>query len=194
MSVFDIDTLWDLEARFGEQPPQFYGCYITRADAGSEKVSGIFPSRSSRKKPRPVVVTDWSDDEMPNLQSVSASSESSYDSDGEWGSDESDGEWGGNESDGNWGSNESKSSDGGWGEDYWDEDDWDTEDEERFNEHHREMMEIGMDYPDFLSPRVPISEFDKYAEERKDNPFLKHFGSLRGISLSLATDSDVLTR
>ena len=91
---------------------------------------------------------------IPELQSVSMSSEDPHDSDSEWGS----------------------------GDCHWDEDDWDTEDEEGINEHYREMMKVGMGHPDFLNPSVTIPEFDKYAEERKDNPFLKLLGSLRGIN------------
>lgn len=98
-----------------------------------------------------------SDDEMPDLQSVS---NSSSDDDGESGSE--------------WGS----------GDDHWDEDEWDTEDEEGVNEHIREMMSVGMEHPDFLDPRIPIPKLDKYAEERKDNPFLKLLGSLRGSNHS----------
>ena len=155
MSGLDIDTLWDLKARFEEQTPQFHGYCIPGADEESEKVPGAFPARSSKRVPGPNVATDESDDEMPELQSVSASSEGSHGSDS------------GSES----------------GDDHWDEDHWDTEDEEGITEHYREMMQVGMDHPDFLDPRVPIPEFDKYAEERKDNPFLKLLGSLRGIRL-----------
>ena len=94
-----------------------------------------------------------SDEDMPDLQSVShSSSGDDSDSDGEWGS----------------------------GDEHWDEDDWATEDEEGVNEYIRETMDVGMEHPDFLDPRAPIPEFDKYAEERKDNPFLKLLGSLRG--------------
>jgi len=94
-----------------------------------------------------------SDDDMPELQSVShSSSDDGDDSDGEFGS----------------------------ADEHWDEDDWDTSDEEGVNDHIREMMDVGTEHPDFLDPRAPIPEFDKYAEERKDNPFLKLLGSLRG--------------
>jgi hypothetical protein len=153
VSGLDIDTLWDLKARFKEQTPQFHGYYIPGADEESEKVvPGAFPARSSRQVPGPNVPLDDSDDEPPELQSVSQSSEGSR-SDSEWES----------------------------GDEHWDDDDWDTEDEEEIIEHYREMMKVGMEHPDFLDPRVPIPEFDKYAEERKDNPFLKLLGSLRGI-------------
>jgi hypothetical protein len=60
-------------------------------------------------------VEDESDDEMPDLQSVShSSSDNDRESGSEWGS----------------------------GDDHWDEDDWDTEDEEGVNEYIREMMSI----------------------------------------------------
>lgn len=153
MSGFDIDTLWVLEARFKEQTPQFHGYYIPGADEESEKVPGAFPSRSSRQISGIDATAEESDDEMPELQSVSQSSEDDRDTESGWES----------------------------GGDSWDEDDWETEDEEGMNEHFREMMKVGMDHPDFLDPRVPIPEFDKYSEERKDNPFLKLLGSLRGI-------------
>ena len=165
MSGLDIDTLWDLKARFKEQTPQFHGYYIPGADEEPDKVPGAFPSRSSRQVPLPSAVEEESDDEMPDLQSVSHSSlDDDRGEDSEWGS----------------------------GDDHWDEDDWDTEDEEGVNEYIREMMSVGVEHPDFLDPRIPIPEFDKYAEERKDNPFLKLLGSLRGDRHSPITDSDVL--
>ena len=120
----------------------------------SEKVPGAFPARSSRQVPGPNAADEESDDGMPPLQSVSnTSSEDGRESDSDWES----------------------------GDEDWDEDDWDTEDEEGVNENYREMMEVGMGHPDFLNPRVAIPEFDRYADERKDNPFLKLLGSLRGI-------------
>lgn len=152
MSGLDVDTLWDMTARFKEQTPQFHGYYIPGADEEPDKVPGAFPSRSSRQVPLAATAEGDSDEDMPDLQSVSHSSSEDRDSDSEWGS----------------------------GDEHWDEDDWDTEDEEGVNEHIREMMDLGMGHPDFLDPRAPIPEFDKYAEERKDNPFLKLLGSLRG--------------
>ena len=153
MSGLDIDTLWDINARFKEQTPQFHGYYIPGADEEPEKVPGAFPSRPSRPVHPGVRADDDSDDDMPDLQSVSHSStDDDRDSDSEWGSED----------------------------DHWDEDDWDTEDEEGVNEYIREMMDVGLEHPDFLDPRTPIPEFDKYADERKDNPFLKLLGSLRG--------------
>lgn len=153
MSGHDIDTLWDLNVRLKERTPQFHGYYIPRADEESEKVPGAFPSRSVRQLPGINAAPEGSDDEMPELQSVS---ESSSEEDAGWASE--------------------RDSD----DDHWDEDDWDTEDEEGMNEYYREMMKVGMEHPDFLDPRVPIPEFDKYSEERKGNPFLKLLGSLRG--------------
>lgn len=153
MSGLDIDTLWDLKAQFSEQTPQFHGYHIPGADEEPDKVPGAFPSRSSRQIPFDALAEAESDDEMPELQSVSHSaSDDDPDLGGEWGSED----------------------------DHWDESDWDTEDEEGVNECIREMMSIGMSHPDFLDPKAPIPEFDKYAEERKDNPFLKLLGSLRG--------------
>jgi hypothetical protein len=38
-----------------------------------------------------------------------------------------------------------------------------------------------MSIPEFSDAKTPIPEFDALAEERKDNPFLKLLGSLRGI-------------
>ena len=160
MSGLEIDTLWDLGAEFREQTPQFHGYYIPGADEEPERVPGAFPSRSLRQVPLETPVEDESDDEMPDLQSVSHSSEDDRESGNEWGS----------------------------GDDHWDEDDWDTEDDEGVNEYIREMMSIGMEHPDFLDPRTRIPEFDKYAEERKDNPFLKLLGSLRGDQLPLIVD------
>ena len=142
-----------MKARLNEQTPQFHGYYIPGADEEPEKVPGAFPSRSSRQVPLAAPVEGDSDEDMPPLQSVSHSSTDDDRSSGsEWGSED----------------------------DHWDEDDWDTEDEEGVNEYIREMMDVGMEHPDFLDPRAPIPEFDKYAEERKDNPFLKLLGSLRG--------------
>ena len=157
VSGFDIDTLWDLEARLKDRTPQFHGYHIPGADEESEKVPGAFPSRSSRQIPGMNAAAVESDDEMPELQSVSQSS-----------------------------TDDDRSQESGWetGDGHWDEDDWDTEDEEGINEHYREMMKVGMEHPDFLDSRIPISDFDKYADERKDNPFLKLLGSLRGARTS----------
>ena len=159
MSGLDIDTLWDLKASFSEQTPQFHGYHIPGADEEPEKVPGAFPSRSSRRLPFETPVEVDTDDDMPPLQAVSnSSSADDRDSYGEWGSED----------------------------DHWDESDWDTEDEEGATEYIREMMAIGMSHPDFLDPKAPIPEFDKYAEERADNPFLKLLGSLRGDQLPSA--------
>lgn len=152
MSGLDIDALWDLEVLFKEQTPRFHGYYIHKADEESEKIPGAFPSRSLRQIPGTNAEPEESYEGMPGLQSVS-SSEDDGDSESGW------------------------ESGGG----HWDEDDWDTEDEDGVNEDYREMMKVGMEHPDFLDPRVPIPEFDKYAEERKGNPFLKLLGSLRGV-------------
>ena len=80
--------------------------------------------------------------------------------------------------------------------DFSDEDDEDDESEyetdeedsdfdEEFEDHIRDMVREAMDIaqadPDFNDPRAQASVFEDMSADKKDNPFLKLLGSLRGI-------------
>ena len=101
---------------------------------------------------------DDSDPSMPDLQSVSDSS----DCDGEGGvTSESD---------------EQEESDDD------DESDYGSEEDEVYRTMLREAMDTAMAIPEFFDPKSTVLEFDALAEERKGNPFLKLLGSLRGAT------------
>lgn len=107
---------------------------------------------------------DDSDGSMPELQSVSDSSASDDDD------DESD---------------DDASNDDDNGEDDSD-DGYDTDEEDELREMMREAMNAAMENPDFFDPKADLKEFEsfnKVAEERKGNPFLKLLGSLRGARI-----------
>lgn len=99
---------------------------------------------------------DDSNDSMPELQSVSDSSDGENDDD-IFVSENDDVE----ESDD-------------------DETAYDSEDEEFYRTMLREAMDTAMAIPEFFDPKTTVPEFDALAEERKGNPFLKLLGSLRG--------------
>jgi hypothetical protein len=61
-----------------------------------------------------------------------------------------------------------------------DETDYDLEDDEFYRTMLREAMDTAMAIPEFFDPKTTVPEFDALAEERKENPFLKLLGSLRG--------------
>jgi hypothetical protein len=107
---------------------------------------------------------DDSDGSMPELQSVSDSDESEDESDSDDGDSESDD--GDNDSD----------------------DGYDTDEEDELREMMREAMNAAMENPDFFDPKADPKDFEsfnKVAEERKGNPFLKLLGSLRGARIDM---------
>jgi hypothetical protein len=93
---------------------------------------------------------------MPSLQTVSSSSEADDSDDSDYFSE--------------------IGSDGDGGE----ESGWDTDEEEDLKFMLREAMAAAVNLPEFTDPKAHLPELDALAEERKDNPFLKLLGSLRG--------------
>lgn len=106
---------------------------------------------------------DESDGSMPELQSVSDSS------------DESDEDLFDSEA----GDSNSEDEDNS---DHDDESEYDSDEEEQYRTMLREAMDAAMAIPEFFDPKTNVSEFETIAEERKGNPFLKLLGSLRGMS------------
>jgi hypothetical protein len=152
----DIDSLWELADAL-DPSPQWHSYYMPelRDDSDSDGVP------SSKRKKKPLAITngpaDDSDGSMPELQSVSNSSdeaESDYDTDSD---DEDNGE---------------DSDDSGYN----------TEREDEIREMLREAMDTAHEADWLHSANVP-SEIDPFLQEdRKGNPFLRLLGSLRGKS------------
>jgi hypothetical protein len=107
---------------------------------------------------------DESDGSMPELQSVSDSSDESED-------DMID-------SDQNFGDEDDDS------DEYGTESDYDSDEEEQYRNMLREAMDTAMAIPEFFDAKTEVPEFEAIAEERKGNPFLKLLGSLRGRMFS----------
>ena len=121
--------------------------------------------RAGGGKSKPLAITNGyeSDGSMPSLQTVSDSSdEADYEEDDDdYDVDDDD--------------DESVGSD----------DDYDEEEEDALRELLREAMDVAVASPDFYNKKGPTPEFDALAEDRKDNPFLKLLGSLRGAWLTI---------
>lgn len=112
---------------------------------------------------KPLAITSGHDSDggsMPSLQTVSDSSDD-MDYVSEDDDDDDDGEFG--------------------------TDDEDSEFDEEFEDHIRDMVREAMDIaqadPDFNDPRRQAAVFEDMSAEKKDNPFLKLLGSLRGKML-----------
>lgn len=166
----DIDTLWGLESAF-DRPPRWspYRPKLDFSDSDSELDSdtppGLVPVKGARRKGSNkdrLAITDGADHEsdgsMPSLRSVSDSSANSEDL------EESDEE------------EESEDEDEDEDEEY----DYDSDDEVEMKKMLGEAMDIAAGVPGIFDPRVAESELEAIPEERKDNPFLKLLGSLRG--------------
>lgn len=169
----DIDTLWQLDGAL-ERAPQWHSINIPheRYDEDSDSPPGLKAvskrgAKPSKKKKILALTNGDSDDSngsMPELQSVSDSSESEQESDAD--------------------------SDSGTDSGVEDSDDgYDTDEEDELRELIREGMDAAMEHgPDFFAPgtnRDDFKDFYALAEERKGNPFLKLLGSLRGACGSL---------
>jgi hypothetical protein len=171
----DIDTLWQLDGAL-ERAPQWHAVYVPSLAEDSDEDLDLVPVRAkgglkASKKKRLAITSGAADDSnnsMPDLQSVSESSDSDENSD----SDDDDGE----------------SDDG-----YEDSDDgYDTDEEDELREMMKEAMNAAMDNPDFFDPKADPKDFDsfnKVADDRKGNPFLKLLGSLRGVYTSFTHGS-----
>lgn len=99
-----------------------------------------------------------SDDSMPSLETVSDSSE-------EEAEEEEESEWSDDYEEGS--------------EDDDNESGYDTEEEEYMRDLLREAMDRAHANPDFMDNTKPFTDA-QLADERKDNPFIKLLGSLRG--------------
>ena len=114
--------------------------------------------KSGGKKRLAITSGDVSDGSMPSLQTVSDSSEDTGSMDESEGGEE-------------------------FGED--ESDDEDSDFDEEFEDHIRDMVREAMDIaqadPDFNDPRAQASVFEDMSADKKDNPFLKLLGSLRGV-------------
>ena len=159
-----------------DRTPQWHAVYIPTLAEDSDEDDDKGRSRAltvkgkGGKKPGKKLLAiangpaDDSDGSMPELQSVSDSSASDDDD------DESD---------------DDASNDDDNGEDDSD-DGYDTDEEDELREMMREAMNAAMENPDFFDPKADLKEFEsfnKVAEERKGNPFLKLLGSLRGARI-----------
>ncbi|KAF7980729.1 hypothetical protein HWV62_36739 [Athelia sp. TMB] len=160
----DIDTLWQLDGAL-ERAPQWHSVHIPlEEDEDSDgPVGSMALTKGGRKKKKKLLeLTNGDDDDshgsMPDLQSVSDSSDSQELSDSDEDSEEDSGD---------------EDSDVGY----------DTDEEDELREMIREGMDAAMENPEFFDPRRDKKEFQDFydlAEERKGNPFLKLLGSLRG--------------
>ncbi|KAG6885905.1 hypothetical protein C0993_007923 [Termitomyces sp. T159_Od127] len=157
----DIDTLWGLTAEFNTMP-QWHAFYMSNlGESDSEFKSKPFRVQKEKNPSRHLAITSGpaedSDDSMPELQSVSNSSDE-VDSDLDEESDEED-----EESDP-------------------DESGYNTEEEDELREMLREAMDTAHEADWLHSAQVAqVAEIDPFEQDdRKGNPFLKLLGSLRG--------------
>lgn len=171
MTDVSIDVLWQLD-NVSNRKPQWSATYepdltAHSYDSDSEdfmnSLSKKIHLRKRRTKKAPkkrLAITDGkpeehdSDGSMPPLQSVSDSSDEPDDSDN---TDDPEDE---HESD--------------------EETQYDSEDEEINRNLLREAMDTALTIPDFFDPKTNTAEFDALVEEKKENPFMKLLGSLRG--------------
>ncbi|OCH91443.1 hypothetical protein OBBRIDRAFT_753183 [Obba rivulosa] len=160
----NIDDLWQV-ADLRNLAPQWHSYSLMRYGGPDEDSdSDTPPRRSAPGKRKPLALTNGDDDDtdgsLPPLQEVSNSSDEYSDGASDSSEDSDDDE------DHNWGESE-----------------YDTDEEDRLREWNREAMDtiaatLGYGQAD------PEDGFDALAEERKDNPFLKLLGSLRGRMFS----------
>ncbi|KNZ80873.1 hypothetical protein J132_04097 [Termitomyces sp. J132] len=157
----NTDTLWGLTTEF-DSTPQWHAVYMSNlGDSDSEHEIKPSPRFKGKTPSKRLAITsspaDDSDDSMPDLQSVSDSSDE-LDSDSDEESDEDDEE---NDSD---------------------ESGYDTEEEDELREMLREAMDTAHEADWLHSAQVgQAAEIDPFEQnDRKCNPFLKLLGSLRG--------------
>ncbi|KIJ67776.1 hypothetical protein HYDPIDRAFT_107270 [Hydnomerulius pinastri MD-312] len=190
VSNLPLDTLWQLDEALRRTPQwsAFYMPNLRTYESGSDD-EGVSKSlvkskgskRNGTKKPNKKLLAitdgradDESDGSMPDLQSVSDSSdESDLDAfESEAGGDDSE------EDDSDW----------------EDDSEYDSEEEELYRTMLREAMDTAMAIPEFFDPKTEVPEFEAFAEERKGNPFLKLLGSLRGRMFSADSKLSSTTR
>jgi hypothetical protein len=170
----DIDSLWELTDAL-DPSPQWHSFYVPDLKQGPDydSDSPLDPpslSKGKKKASRLLAITNGndSDDSMPELQSVSNSSDEG-ESDDESDSDADD-------------ADDDDSDDSGY----------DTEQEDEQRDMLREAMDTAHEADWLHSANVP-SEIDPFLQEdRKGNPFLKLLGSLRGKSFRVFRFSSLL--
>lgn len=182
VSNMSIDTLWQLDEALRRTPQwsAFYVPHLAGHDSDSDDGGnlGLIPVKSKggkkgggHKRPskKMLAITDGhgddeSDGSMPELQSVSDSS------------DETDDDM--MDSDQNFGDEDDDS------DEYGTESEYDSDEDEQYRNMLREAMDTAMAIPEFFDAKTEVPEFEAIAEERKGNPFLKLLGSLRGRMFS----------
>ncbi|KAG1731502.1 uncharacterized protein EDB91DRAFT_1058741 [Suillus paluster] len=189
VSNMSIDTLWQLDEALRRTPQwsAFYVPHLAGHDSDSEGDSlGMIPVKSKGGKKGPkrpskkmLAITDGREDDdsdgsMPELQSVSDSS------------DESDDDM--LDSDQNFGDEDDDS------DEYETESEYDSDEDEQYRNMLREAMDTAMAIPEFFDAKTEVPEFEAMAEERKGNPFLKLLGSLRGRMFSSSAKLSSATR
>ncbi|KIP10936.1 hypothetical protein PHLGIDRAFT_125248 [Phlebiopsis gigantea 11061_1 CR5-6] len=163
-----VEDLWGL-SDLKHRAPAWHGYFIpTAGDAGKDQDDdgppALVPYSGNGKQgkggKKPLAITSGHDSDggsMPSLQTVSDSSDD-MDYVSEDDDDDDDGEFG--------------------------TDDEDSEFDEECEDHIRDMVREAMDIaqadPDFNDPRRQAAVFEDMSAEKKDNPFLKLLGSLRG--------------
>lgn len=116
---------------------------------------------------KPLAITSGYDSDagsMPSLQTVSDSSDEDMDYVSDDDDDDDDDEYETDE----------------------DDSDYDEEFEDHIRDMVREAMDIAQADPDFNDPRRQAAVFEDMSSEKKDNPFLKLLGSLRGTMAILS--------
>ncbi|KAG6920263.1 hypothetical protein DXG01_005032 [Tephrocybe rancida] len=173
----DIDSLWGLNAELNPTP-QWHSFYMPNMgdsdyDSDGKPTPSGFRGKKKTVNKRLAITSgpaDDSDDSMPELQSVSNSSDE-IDTDSEDESEE-----------------EEEESDS-------DESGYDTEEEDELREMLREAMDTAHEADFFHSANVGDAEMDPFAQDdRKGNPFLKLLGSLRGRMFSSSPKLKTTTR
>ncbi|KAI0062875.1 hypothetical protein BV25DRAFT_1855093 [Artomyces pyxidatus] len=164
----NLETLWQLGNETKRVP--YWG---TRNPPNiNDDAKGLVPYKATKEtgkkgQKRLAITNDAASDggSMPSLETVSDSSEGDEDGPVHPGSDE----W--------------ETDDEDDGDDEYGDSDYDTEEEEEMKIYARMAMDTAYSHPDFMDQRNPTND-KMLAEERKDNPFLKLLGSLRGRMFS----------
>lgn len=170
-----IDALWQLiDVR--HRIPHFTVLYVPPEVLSNEIERGT--AEQPRKKPLAITQNGEEDydsgDSMPGLLEVSDSEDEEVDDDYLSDTDQDD------------------DSDGDDDDDFDEEDGGDFDEEEDLRKQYRQAMNIFAEMPEIFD--LPPDSTDKYAKERKNNPFLNLLGKLRGavfILLCLKRNSRV---
>lgn len=156
-----IDALWQLiDVR--HRIPHFTVLYVPPEVLSNEIERGT--AEQPRKKPLAITQNGEEDydsgDSMPGLLEVSDSEDEEVDDDYLSDTDQDD------------------DSDGDDDDEFDEEDAGDSDEEEDLRKQYRQAMNIFAEMPEIFD--LPPDSTDKYAKERKNNPFLNLLGKLRG--------------